>query len=152
MLTLIAITATMSGLLAALLPAIQIAKMRRARTSHGISIPYLAGGLANNFVWTGYAVAFPSLALVLPNALGLLMNVSMLVVAVRYRPRAARPHPLPLMADIAKAVVHDEELAAEFAHLLVDEHAQRLPDSEHDPEDIEIRRRGARMAALGRAA
>ncbi len=104
MLPLIAATATCSGLVAALLPTIQIAAILRARSSGGISIPYLAGGLANTCVWTVYAFAFRNVALIAPNVLGLAMNVTMLVIAVRFRPRA----------------VYDDELTAEFAQLLAE--------------------------------
>jgi hypothetical protein len=126
MLTLIAATATFSGLIAGLLPAIQIAKMLRTRCSKGISLPYLAGGVVNNLIWTVYGLALPSLALTLPAALGLLMNAAMLTVAVRYRPGTAANLPTPLVAHVATAVVHDEELAAEFAELLAEGRAQRV--------------------------
>ena len=118
MLTLIAAIATFSGLVAGLLPAIQITKMLRTRCSNGISLPYLAGGVANNLIWAVYGFALPSLALVLPAALGLLMNGVMLTVAVRYRPGPA--------ADRPARLVDDEELAAEFAQLLAEERGQRV--------------------------
>jgi uncharacterized protein with PQ loop repeat len=106
MLTLLATVATVSGLLAAFLPAIQIATMWRARSSVGISIPFLAGGLANNAVWTVYAVALRSVPLIAPNVLALFMNVTMVFVAVRYRPRRPARTPvthLRLDAELATA-------------------------------------------------
>ena len=88
MLTFIAAAATTSGLVASLLPAIQIAKMRRLRSSAGISLPYLVGGLANNIVWVVYACAMGSVPLMASTVSGLAMNVTIVSVAVVYRPRA----------------------------------------------------------------
>ena len=120
MLTLIAATATLSGLVAAMLPAIQIAKMLRSRCSSGISIAYIAGGLANNVVWTVYGFALPNLALIIPDVLTVVMNLTMLTVAIRYRPPAAVAPAAPLAAHLAKAVVQDDELAAELAELVAE--------------------------------
>ena len=110
MLTLIAATATLSGLVAAMLPAIQIAKMLRSRCSSGISIAYIAGGLANNAIWTVYGFALPNLALIVPDVLTVAMNLTMLTVAIRYRPRAA---------------AEDDELAAELAQLVAEADLER---------------------------
>jgi uncharacterized protein with PQ loop repeat len=106
MLPLLATAATISGLLAAFLPAVQIATMWRSRSSAGISLPFLVGGLANNVVWTVYAVALHSVPLIAPNVLGLFMNVTMVTVAVRYRPRRHARTPvthLRLDAELATA-------------------------------------------------
>jgi uncharacterized protein with PQ loop repeat len=113
MLTLIAATATLSGLVAGFLPTIQIRKIVRSRTSHGISIPFVAGGVVNNLVWSVYAFAFPSIALVVPNVLALLMNGTMLVVAVRYRPRSVRR--LLAVAPTAEPAARDEEHVQQLA-------------------------------------
>jgi hypothetical protein len=109
MLTLIAAIATLSGLVAAMLPAIQITKMLRSRSSSGISVAYIAGGLANNVIWTVYGFAIPNLALIIPDVLTVAMNLTMLTVAIRYRPRAAAA-PKP----------EDDELAAEVAQLVAE--------------------------------
>jgi uncharacterized protein with PQ loop repeat len=90
MLTFIAATATVSGVASAFLPSIQIGKMWRARSSAGISLPFIVGVLVNNAVWLVYAVAFSSAPLMASTSLGLLMNVSMVAVAFRFRPRPAR--------------------------------------------------------------
>src|SRR4051812_4549781 len=89
MLTFIAATATVSALVAGFLPTIQIGKIYRARSSAGMSIPFIAGGFANNIIWTVYAVTLPSATLIAPNILGLIMNTTMLTVALRFRPRDA---------------------------------------------------------------
>ena len=114
MLTFIAATATFSGLAAAMLPAIQIAKMLRSRCSSGISIAYIAGGLANNVVWTVYGFALPNLALIVPDVLTVAMNLTMLTVAIRYRPRAAAP-----------PAREDDELATELAQLVAEAEVPR---------------------------
>jgi uncharacterized protein with PQ loop repeat len=111
MLTLIAATATLSGLVAATLPAIQITKMLRSRSSGGISIAYIAGGLANNVIWTVYGFALPNLALIVPDVLTVAMNLTMLTVAIRYRPRPAAEE--------------DDELAAELAQLVAEADLER---------------------------
>ena len=100
MLTLIAAIATLSGLVAAMLPAIQITKMLRSRCSNGISIAYIAGGLANNVIWTVYGFAIPNLALIIPDVLTVAMNLTMLTVAIRYRParRSSRETMVPTPA------------------------------------------------------
>jgi hypothetical protein len=86
-LTTLAAVATTAGLLNGFLPLLQIAKLVRERSAGGFSIPYLAGGLANNVIWNAYALALHSWALILPNAVGFVMSVSLLAVALRFRPR-----------------------------------------------------------------
>ena len=115
MLQLLAPLATVSALASGSLPAIQIAKLWRDRSSDGISLVWVLGGLANSAVWTVYAFALGTLPLVLPNVLGLCMNVAMttVVLAVRHPRLAARPAAKPI-AHVARAVVHDAALAAEF--------------------------------------
>ena len=92
MLQLLAPVATVSALTAGSLPAIQIARLWRDRSSAGISLVWVLGALTNSAVWTTYALTLGSLPLILPNVLGLLMNLSMttVVLAVRHpRLRAA---------------------------------------------------------------
>jgi uncharacterized protein with PQ loop repeat len=103
MLTLIASVATVSGLAASLLPTIQIGKMWRARTSAGISLPYLSGGLANNVVWVVYSAATWNVPLVCSTSVGLVMNVTMLTTAVRLRPRATGDLLLRSDTELARA-------------------------------------------------
>ena len=121
MLELLAPVAMTSALAAGSLPAIQIARLWRARSSAGISLVWVLGGLCNTAVWTAYALALGSMPLLLPNVLGLLMSLAMttVVFAVRH-PRLAGPVGSPI-AHVAKAVVHDPALAAEFA-AFVDAH------------------------------
>jgi uncharacterized protein with PQ loop repeat len=107
MLNVIAAAATISGLLAGLLPTVQIRKILRLRSSRGISLPYLGGVLANNLVWMAYGIAFPRVSLILPNALTVLMNGTMLAIAIRFRPRGEQP--LAAVPTIAPA--RDDELA-----------------------------------------
>jgi hypothetical protein len=127
MLNLLATVATASALASGSLPAIQVARLWRNRSAEGISVVWVVGGLANSAIWATYALALGSTPLVLSNVLGLLMNVAMttVVFAVRH-PRLARgPAGFPI-ARVAKAVVHDPALAAEFASLVEAHEADRF--------------------------
>jgi len=126
MLQLLAPVATVSALAAGSLPSIQIARLWRARSSAGISLVWVLGGLGNSVVWTAYALALGSLPLLLPNVLGLLMNIAMtsVIFAVRH-PRLAAAAGSPI-AHVAKAVVDDPALAAELAALVEGFEADRL--------------------------
>jgi MtN3 and saliva related transmembrane protein len=108
-LTTLAAIATVAGLINGLLPLIQIRKLVRARSAGGFSIPYLAGGLANNVIWNVYSFALGNWALILPNAVGFVMSASLLTVAVRFRP-----------------IPDDRALDAEFADLVARYGAERL--------------------------
>jgi sugar efflux transporter for intercellular exchange len=130
MLALLAPVAMVSALAAGSLPAIQIVRLWCARSSAGISIVWVLGGLANSVVWTAYALSLGSLPLILPNVLGLAMNLAMttVVFAVRH-PRLAADVAHPI-AHVAKAVVHDAALAAEFAALVEAHEAERFSAAE----------------------
>ena len=85
----LAATATVTGLLNAFLPLVQITKMIRERSAGGLSIPYLMGGLANNAIWNLYALALGNWSLILPMSVGFVMGSSLLTVAIRFQ-RATR--------------------------------------------------------------
>jgi uncharacterized protein with PQ loop repeat len=81
----LAATATVAGLCNGFLPLVQITKMIRERSAGGLSIPYLAGGLANNMIWNAYSIALGNWALILPNAVSFVMGSSLLTVALRFQ-------------------------------------------------------------------
>jgi len=126
MLPLVSLIATVSALAAGSLPAIQIAKLWRNRNADGISLVWVVGALANSIVWNVYALLLGSLTLILPNLLALAMNVTMtaVVFAVRH-PRVARTSE-PALAHVARAVVDDPDLGAEFAALVSAHEADRF--------------------------
>ena len=130
MLTFVATVAMASALVAGALPAIQIAKLWRNRSAEGISTVWVIGALTNSVVWNVYALLLGNMTLILPNALSLAMNIAMTVVvfAVRH-PKVATgakqaiAHPI---AHLAKAVVDDPELAAEFTALVEEQKFERF--------------------------
>src|SRR3954447_5983017 len=111
-LAVLSVVATVSGLTAGCLPSLQVVKMWRERSAEGMSLPWLLGALTNSAIWNCYSILLGNMALILPNALNLAMNVSLTtsVLVLRHRARAAKPVPAP-MARVAKAVVDDPELA-----------------------------------------
>lgn len=124
----LATVATVSGLCAGMLPSLQIAKMWRERSADGVSLPWLLGALANSAIWNAYSWTLGNDALILPNTLNLLMNVSMtssMLVLRRTRRSRATAACAPV-AHVARAVVDDPELGAELAALVAAHRADRL--------------------------
>jgi len=95
-----AVTAT-SGAIWGLLPLLQIARMVRARSARGVSLGFLAGGIANGSIWSGYGIALRNPTVVFSSSLWVATGSAMLAVAAVYRRRdrrAAPPEPAPLPA------------------------------------------------------
>ena len=90
MLTLIATIATVSGTVAAFLPALQIREMWTRGSSRGISVPFLCGIMANLAIWTAYSVALRRPNMVFTSAASLGMNAVMLVFVLGLRRRRGR--------------------------------------------------------------
>jgi uncharacterized protein with PQ loop repeat len=130
-LAVLSVVATVSGLTAGCLPSLQVAKMWRERSAEGMSLPWLLGALTNSAIWNCYSILLGNMALILPNALNLAMNVSLTtsVLVLRHRARTAAPVPTPF-ARVAKAVVDDPELAAEFAALVAGHRQRRLSEAD----------------------
>jgi uncharacterized protein with PQ loop repeat len=85
---LLAALAAVSGVVSSLAPLIQIGAMIRARSSKGISLPYLAIGVSNTGVWTAYSFALHNRSMVVSNTLGLAMGVLLFAVTTALRRRA----------------------------------------------------------------
>jgi uncharacterized protein with PQ loop repeat len=83
--TLLAVVASSWGVLMAVSPALQIRNMVAHRSSHGISIGYLAVLLVGFALWLGYGIALANLALILPNTIAFLVGATTIGVAVHYR-------------------------------------------------------------------
>jgi len=86
-------------------------------------------------IWNGYALMLGSMALILPNVLGLTMNVMLTSIAVAVRhPRLAREQQaessVPCPRRMAEAVVENPELGAELAALIVEHEAAKLADAD----------------------
>jgi uncharacterized protein with PQ loop repeat len=130
-LAMLSVVATVSGLTAGCLPSLQVAKMWRERSASGMSLPWLLGALTNSAIWNCYSILLGNMALILPNGLNLAMNISLTtsVLVLRRRARGAAPAPVPV-ARVAKAVVADPELAAEFAALVAEHRERRLSEAD----------------------
>lgn len=83
------------GAFGALLPCIQIGKMVRERNAHGISVPFVAGGLVTAFVWLLYAVALREPAMVVPDVIAVLVGLAYLATVLELR----RRYPQPTLED-----------------------------------------------------
>jgi uncharacterized protein with PQ loop repeat len=139
MLIYLATIATASALASNALPTVQILKMWRSRSAGGVSTVWVVGAFCNGLIWTAYSLMLGNVTLILPTLLGLCMNGSMTAIILLVRhPRYARAAvdearravhaaiPAQQVERLAKAVVHDPELAAEFRLLVAEHEAERL--------------------------
>jgi uncharacterized protein with PQ loop repeat len=69
-------------------PVLQIRRMLRLRSSRDVSVGYFAILLIGFLLWLGYGVAARNLALIVPNAVALLIGASTIAVALRLGQRA----------------------------------------------------------------
>ena len=70
-------------------PALQIRRIVARRSSDDVSIGYLAVLLVGFALWIGYGVSLANLAIIVPNAVALVVGVVTVLVARRYRTPAA---------------------------------------------------------------
>jgi Na+/proline symporter len=89
MLPSIAMLATVSGMLSAFLPAIQIRDMWQRRNSGGLAVPFLLGIIVNLGIWTAYSASMHKQNMVYTNGAALGMNAAMLIVVLLLRRRCA---------------------------------------------------------------
>jgi len=85
----LAVLAASWGVLMAVSPALQIRRIVARRSSDDVSIGYLAVLLVGFALWIGYGVSLPNLAIIVPNAVALVVGIVTVVVARRYRTPAA---------------------------------------------------------------
>jgi uncharacterized protein with PQ loop repeat len=79
----LAVAAATWGVLMGVSPVLQIRRMLRQRSSRDVSIGYFAVLLIGFLLWLGYGVAARNLALIVPNAIALLIGASTIAVAFR---------------------------------------------------------------------
>jgi MtN3 and saliva related transmembrane protein len=91
MTTLWAVSAASWGVLMALSPILQIRRMVQRRSSNDVSVGYFAVLIVGFALWITYGASIDNLALVIPNIVALVVALTTVVVAVRYRPTKARP-------------------------------------------------------------
>ena len=92
--TLLAIIASIWGIAMALSPTLQIRHMIVARSSSGISIPYLGVLVLGFAIWFAYGIALHNLALIIPNTIAFIVGSTTIAVARHYR-RVVRGYSSP---------------------------------------------------------
>ena len=81
----LAVTAATWAIAMAVGPVLQIRKIVELRSSRGTSIGYFLVLLVGFVLWLAYGIAAGNFALIVPNAVALLVIALTIVVALRYR-------------------------------------------------------------------
>jgi MtN3 and saliva related transmembrane protein len=82
------------GVLMAISPLLQLRRMLHRRSSADVSITYLSVLQVGFTLWILYGWALGNPAIMIPNAVALVVGAATIVVAVRYRhPEEAAPRP-----------------------------------------------------------
>jgi DNA-binding transcriptional MerR regulator/uncharacterized protein with PQ loop repeat len=84
----LAVAAAVWGVLMGVSPVLQIRRMLRQRSSRDVSVGYFTILLVGFGLWISYGLASRNLALIVPNAVALLIGVSTIAIALRLRNRA----------------------------------------------------------------
>ena len=79
----LAVAAAAWGVLMGLSPILQIRRMLRRRSARDVSIAYFAVLLVGFLLWISYGIAARNLALIVPNAVALLIGAGTIAVARR---------------------------------------------------------------------
>jgi MtN3 and saliva related transmembrane protein len=87
--TLAVVAATM-GVVMAAAPVLQIRRMFVTRSSKDVSIAYLGVLLVGFAVWIAYGVSLGNLALVVPNAVAIVVTLTTVIIAWRFRTAARK--------------------------------------------------------------
>jgi MtN3 and saliva related transmembrane protein len=88
--TILAAAASSWAVLMGIAPVLQIRRMLREQSSREVSAGYFTILLIGFLLWTAYAAAAGILALLIPNAVALLVGSAVIIVTLRLRRRAAR--------------------------------------------------------------
>jgi MtN3 and saliva related transmembrane protein len=83
--TVLAISAAMWGVAMAVSPVLQIRKIIRHRSSHGVSIGYMSVLFVGFLLWLAYGIALGNWALIVPNIVAAIVIIATMAVTVRYR-------------------------------------------------------------------
>jgi uncharacterized protein with PQ loop repeat len=81
----LAVAAAAWGVLMGISPVLQIRRMVRQRSSRDVSVGYFAILLVGFLLWISYGIAARNLALIVPNAVALLIGASTVAIALRLR-------------------------------------------------------------------
>lgn len=83
------------GVIMALSPLLQIRRILRLRSSRDVSIGYLVVIVVGFTLWIAYGVALRNAALIVPNTLALLVGMTTIAIALRFRNLASETGPDP---------------------------------------------------------
>jgi MtN3 and saliva related transmembrane protein len=86
----LAAAASSWAVLMGLAPLLQIRRMLREHSSRQVSVGYFAILLIGFLLWIAYGASAGIMALVIPNAVALLVGVAAIIVALRLRRRPVR--------------------------------------------------------------
>ena len=90
----LAVAASSWGVLVGVAPVLQIRRMLREQSSWDVSLGHFVILLAGFVLWISYGIAAGNVALVIPNAVALLVGIALVTVAVRLRnERAGKARP-----------------------------------------------------------
>ena len=73
------------GVLMAISPMLQVRRRLERRSSADVSISYLGVLQLGFLLWVSYGIALGNVAIIVPNAVALVVGAATLVVAFRYR-------------------------------------------------------------------
>jgi MtN3 and saliva related transmembrane protein len=83
--TVLAFSAATWGIAMAVSPVLQIRKIVRHRSSHGVSIGYMSVLFVGFLLWLAYGIALENWAMIVPNIVAAIVIIATMAVTVRYR-------------------------------------------------------------------
>jgi MtN3 and saliva related transmembrane protein len=86
-----AVAAATWGVLMGISPLLQIRQMLRLRSSRDVSVGYFGILLVGFGLWISYGIAARNLALIVPNAVALLIGAGTIAIALRLRAGRSTP-------------------------------------------------------------
>ena len=81
----LAVIAATTGVVMAAAPVLQIRRIFVTRSSDDLSLGYLGVLLVGFVVWISYGISLGNFALIIPNTVALVVTVTTIVVALRFR-------------------------------------------------------------------
>ena len=66
-------------------PVLQIRKIVRHRSSHGVSVGYMIVLFVGFLLWLAYGISLGNWAMIVPNIVAAIVIVATMAIAVRYR-------------------------------------------------------------------
>jgi uncharacterized protein with PQ loop repeat len=83
--TVLAFTAATWGVAMAVSPVLQIRKILKHRSSHGVSLGYMSVLFVGFLLWLAYGIALENWAMIVPNVVAAIVIVATMLVARKYR-------------------------------------------------------------------